>query len=64
MLKDSRVEVWDVDDGERSCESGNNGPEQEPIVVNGFENGKRAGKSVIHVEQAAVKVLDLPGGNK
>lgn len=61
MLEDFGVEVRDVHDGEDHDEASDNGPEEELVVVDGSEHGEGARGTLIHVEQTAMEMLDLPG---
>jgi len=61
MLEDFGVEVRDVHDGEDHDEASNDGPEEELVVVDGSEHGEGARGTLVHVEQTAMEMLDLPG---
>lgn len=64
VLKNVDVDLGNVDDGEGDEKAGDDGPEEETVVVDGLEDGERTGPAFVHVEETAVKVLDLPGGNQ
>ena len=64
VLKNVNVDRGDVDDREGDEEAGDDGPEEESVVVDGLENRKRPGPPLVHVEEAAVEVFHLPGGNE
>jgi hypothetical protein len=60
VLEHLGVEVGDIHDREDHDEAGNNGPEEELVVVDGLEHREGASGTLIHVEEAAVEVLHLP----
>lgn len=60
VLEHLCVEVWDIHDREDHDKTGNNGPEEELVVVDGLEHREGAGGTLVHVEETAVEVLHLP----
>lgn len=64
VLEHVDVDHGDVHDGEGNQEARDDGPEEEAVVVDGLEDGQRAGPALVHVEETSVEVLDLPGRNE
>lgn len=70
VLEDDGVDLGNVDEREDQTEAGDDGPEEEFVLVDGGEDGEDLAavrgrvaldSNQTHVEQARVEVFDLPG---
>ena len=63
VFENKNVQLRDVDEREDEQEPCNNGPKQELVVVDSFEDGEGTAPTLIHGKQGLVEMLDLPRSN-